>query len=43
MTPASERVWRRVERTLDGHRERREGDEMACCCGKRWPIGEDHP
>lgn len=25
------------------HRTRREGDEMACSCGKRWPVGEDHP
>jgi hypothetical protein len=25
------------------HAPRREGDEMACKCGKRWPVGEDHP
>lgn len=25
------------------HVVRREGDEMACKCGARWPIGEDHP
>lgn len=25
------------------HSIRREGDEMACSCGRRWPIGEDHP
>lgn len=25
------------------HRTRREGDETACSCGKRWPVGEDHP
>lgn len=23
--------------------QRREGDEMACRCGARWPVGEDHP
>lgn len=22
---------------------RREGDEMACACGARWDIREDHP
>lgn len=22
---------------------RREGDEIACRCGKRWAVGEDHP
>lgn len=21
----------------------RQGDEMACACGKRWPVGESHP
>lgn len=26
-----------------GHRTRREGDEIACSCGKRWPVGEVHP
>lgn len=25
------------------HKPRREGDEIACSCGKRWPVGEDHP
>jgi len=25
------------------HRHMRQGDEMACACGKRWPVGEDHP
>lgn len=25
------------------HRARREGDEMVCICGKRWPYNEDHP
>lgn len=25
------------------HLSRREADEMACSCGKRWPVGEDHP
>lgn len=30
-------------RVLGGCKDRREGDEMACSCGKRWPIGEDHP
>lgn len=25
------------------HRKRREGDEEACSCGKRWPFGEPHP
>lgn len=23
--------------------QRREGDEMACRCGARWPVGEAHP
>lgn len=25
------------------HGARREGDEMACRCGVRWPVGEEHP
>ena len=25
------------------HAVRREGDEQACSCGKRWPVGEAHP
>ncbi len=25
------------------HLPRREGDEVACSCGLRWPIGEEHP
>lgn len=25
------------------HDTRREGDEMACRCGLRWPVGEEHP
>ena len=25
------------------HAPHRQGDEMACACGKRWPVGEDHP
>lgn len=25
------------------HAYSRQGGEMACACGKRWPIGEDHP
>lgn len=25
------------------HATRREQDEMVCKCGKRWPVGEDHP
>lgn len=25
------------------HAQRREGDEMACSCGARWPIDEEHP
>ena len=25
------------------HYQRREGDEMACSCGARWAVGEDHP
>lgn len=25
------------------HVHRREGDEVACRCGKRWPVGEGHP
>lgn len=47
------RVYARGERDYRGcvtgrvsaplHVHRREGDEMACRCGKRWPIGEDHP
>jgi hypothetical protein len=24
-------------------RQRREGDEIVCRCGKRWPFGEPHP
>lgn len=29
---------------IKGHACRRENDEMVCAtCGKRWPIGEDHP
>lgn len=25
------------------HIQRREGDEMACSCGARWPVEEEHP
>lgn len=25
------------------HRVTRQGDEMACSCGMRWPVGESHP
>lgn len=25
------------------HRQRREGDEIACSCGARWPTDEEHP
>lgn len=25
------------------HYHRREGDEMACSCGARWAVGEEHP
>ena len=25
------------------HAQRREGDEMACSCGARWPSEEEHP
>jgi hypothetical protein len=25
------------------HKHRRDGDECACSCGKRWPYGEQHP
>lgn len=25
------------------HIIRREGDEQACSCGKRWAVGEVHP
>lgn len=34
---------RRKRSTATGHYQRREGDEMACRCGKRWPAGEEHP
>ncbi len=27
----------------DPHRQHQQGDEIACSCGKRWPVGEDHP
>ena len=44
------RVERFVKGVFDGveagpvmHTTRREGDEMACRCGARWPVGEDHP
>lgn len=51
ITPAGQR--RRAERaasiarfnasTRSRHILRREGDEMACSCGARWAVGEDHP
>lgn len=25
------------------HFVRQQNDEMACSCGARWPVGEDHP
>lgn len=25
------------------HLKRREGDENACSCGARWPVGDEHP
>lgn len=25
------------------HSAHRQGDEWACSCGKRWPVGEEHP
>ena len=27
----------------DQHRQQRQGDEIACSCGRRWPVGENHP
>lgn len=32
-----------VKRRGEMHVQRRESDEMACSCGARWPVGEDHP
>jgi len=32
-----------VTKRADDHRTRREGDEMACSCGARWPSWEAHP
>jgi len=28
---------------LNPHRQQRQGDEIACSCGRRWPVGENHP
>lgn len=28
---------------IAAHRQHQQGDEVACSCGKRWPVGEDHP
>lgn len=25
------------------HRQHQQGDEIACSCGRRWPVGENHP
>ena len=27
----------------DQHRQHQQGDEIACSCGRRWPVGENHP
>lgn len=39
-SPAVVRDWALSDRR---HAVTRQGDEMACKCGKRWPAGEDHP
>ena len=32
------------QRSEDGqHRQHQQGDEIACSCGRRWPVGENHP
>lgn len=39
-TAATDR--RQYERTRQ-HVLQRQGDEIACSCGLRWPAGESHP
>lgn len=39
-TPRTDR--RQYERTQQ-HVLQRQGDEIACSCGRRWPVGENHP
>lgn len=43
--PAVLKYARKIPRpkTSTKHATRREGDEMACSCGRRWPNGESHP
>ena len=33
---------KRYQRTGQ-HVVQRQGDEIACSCGLRWPVGENHP
>lgn len=28
---------------IEQHRQHQQGDEIACSCGRRWPVGENHP
>lgn len=32
-----------VRQKAEQHRQHQQGDEMACSCGRRWPVGENHP
>lgn len=41
--PAVRKYVRNTRSARPKHATRREGDEMACSCGARWEVGEDHP
>ena len=32
-----------IRRKAGQHWVTHQGDEIACSCGKRWSVGEDHP
>lgn len=34
---------RDVQMKATRHVEQRQGDEIACSCGLRWSVGENHP
>lgn len=38
-----QRRYARSTARTEQHVLQRQGDEIACSCGKRWPVGETHP